>query len=444
MRGAAVSVAPIALSPPLARSPVEVPCVHLATACAVRRTGRMPRFATERSVVRHRRRRLFHAQPSSNQRGRLYRVVMTTDSKFSGLVDGLHGQARRERRELIQWLLDSGFDADQIRNAESPILLPANRIFGDDGTLVSARDIANVTGAPLELVTRLHRAAGLAHVDDPDKAIYARADAESILPAAAVVERGIDPDQVVVVVRLLMEGLTRAAVGMRQGGLQALLTPGATEGDLAGAFETLAGDMKPLIDSMIRELSWLALRHSFEAEAVGAAERASGTLPGGRPITVAFADVVGFTRLGEALPPEELGEVAAQLANLTRDVVADPVHFVKTIGDAVMLVSPDAEKLLTGVLALMEAAGAADFPRLRAGVASGLAVTRAGDWYGSSVNLASRVTSVAPPGGVLVAESARSAIGDAAGITWSFAGARHLRGIRDEVRLFQASRVTTK
>ena len=369
---------------------------------------------------------------------------MTTDSKFSGLVDGLHGQVRQARRELIQWLLDSGFDADQIRNAESPILLPANRIFGDDGTLVSARDIANVTGAPLELVTRLHRAAGLAHVDDPDKAIYARADAESILPAAAAVERGIDPDQVVVVVRLLMEGLTRAAVGMRQGGLQALLTPGATEVDLAGAFETLAGDMKPLIDSMIRELSWLALRHSFETEAVGAAERATGTLPGGRPITVAFADVVGFTRLGEALPPEELGEVAAQLANLTRDVVADPVHFVKTIGDAVMLVSPDAEKLLTGVLALMEAAGAADLPRLRAGVASGLAVTRAGDWYGSSVNLASRVTSVAPPGGVLVTESARSAIGDAAGITWSFAGARHLRGIRDEVRLFQASRVTTK
>jgi adenylate cyclase len=114
----------------------------------------------------------------------------------------------------------------------------------------------------------------------------------------------------------------------------------------------------------------LALRPSFETEAVGAAERATGTLPGGRPITVAFADVVGFTRLGEALPPEELGEVAAQLANLTRDVVADPVHFVQTIGDAVMLVSPVAEKLLTAVLALMQAAGAADFPRLPAGVAS--------------------------------------------------------------------------
>src|SRR6201998_2935664 len=375
---------------------------------------------------------------------RLYVGVVTTDSKFPGLVDGLHGQARQEREELILWLLDRGFDVDQVRNTLSPILLPANRVFGDDGTLVSARDVADASGVPLDLILRLHRAAGLAVVDDPDKALYTRADAESILPAAAVVDHGIDLDHVVLVVRLLMEGLTRAAVAMRQGGLQTLLRPGATEVELAEAFETLARDTQPMIDPMIRELAWLALRHSFETEAISASERSAGTLPGGRPITVAFADVVGFTRLGEALPPEELGELASRLSNITRDVVADPVHFVKTIVAAVRVGSRDAGSLLRAVLELIEAAVAADLPQLRAGVASGLAVTRAGDWYGSSVNLASRVTSVAPPGGVLVTESARSAIGDAAGITWSFGGARHLRGIRDEVRLFQASRVTTE
>jgi len=289
------------------------------------------------------------------------------------------------------------------------------------------------------LISRLHRAAGLARVDDPDKAIYARADAESILSAAALVDLGIDPEQVILVVRLLMEGLTRAAVAMRQGGLQTLLRPGATEVELAEAFEALARGTEPLIDSMIRELAWLALRHSFENEAVGAAELASGTLPGGRPITVAFADLVGFTQLGEALPPEELSEVATRLANLTRDVVTEPVHFVKTIGDAVMLVSPDAQMLLTAVLEVMEGAAAEGLPRLRAGVASGLAVTRAGDWYGSPVNLASRVTTAAPPGAVLVAESARAEIGDVAGIAWSFAAARHLRGVQGEVRMFRAS-----
>ena len=375
---------------------------------------------------------------------RLYLGVVTTDSKFSGLVDGLHGQARQEREELILWLLDRGFDVDQVRNTLSPILLPANRVFGDDGTLVSARDVADASGVPLDLILRLHRAAGLAVVDDPDKALYTRADAESILPAAAVVDHGIDLDHVVLVVRLLMEGLTRAAVAMRQGGLQTLLRPGATEVELGEAVETLARDTQPMIDPMTRELAWLALRHSFETEAISASERTAGTLPGERPITVAFADVVGFTRLGEALPPEELGELAGRLAKITRDAVADPVHFVKTIGDAVMLVSPDAASLLRAVLELMEAAAAADLPQLRAGVAYGLAVTRAGDWYGSPVNLASRVTGAAPPGAVLVAESARAEIGDLPGLVWSFAGSRHLRGVHGEVRLFRATRTAVE
>jgi adenylate cyclase len=377
-------------------------------------------------------------EANSRRANAVYVDAVDPEPAPPGLLDGLDGRARQERQQLLRWLLDHGFDVDQVRNTPSPILLPANRVYGDDGTLVSARTVADSSGAPLDLISRLHRAVGLARVD-PDKAIYARADAESILPAKALVDFGIDPEQVILVVRLLMEGLTRAAVAMRQGGLQTLLRPGATEVELAEAFEALARGTEPLIDSLIRELARLALRHSFENEAVGAAERASGTLPGGRPITVAFADLVGFTQLGEALPPEELSEVATRLANLTRDVVTEPVHFVKTIGDAVMLVSPDPQQLLAAVLELMEVAAVEEFPRLRAGVASGLAVTRGGDWYGSPVNLASRVTGAAPPGTVLVAETARAAIGDVAGIVWSSGRAQHLRGVQDEVRLFRAS-----
>ncbi|WP_041311646.1 adenylate cyclase regulatory domain-containing protein [Mycobacterium sp. JS623] len=96
-----------------------------------------------------------------------------------GLLDGLDGRARQERQQLLRWLLDHGFDVDQVRNTPSPILLPANRVYGDDGTLVSARTVADSSGAPLDLISRLHRAVRLARVD-PDKAIYARADAESI------------------------------------------------------------------------------------------------------------------------------------------------------------------------------------------------------------------------------------------------------------------------
>jgi adenylate cyclase len=52
--------------------------------------------------------------------------------------------------------------------------------------------------------------------------------------------------------------------------------------------------------------------------------------------------------------------------------------------------------------------------------------------------VASRVTGVARPGTVLVSESVREAIGEADGFTWSFAGARHLKGVKGEVKVFRA------
>ena len=86
----------------------------------------------------------------------------------------------------------------------------------------------------------------------------------------------------------------------------------------------------------------------------------------------------------------------------------------------------------------MAADGDEDLPPLRVGLAAGSAVRRAGDWFGSPVNLASRVTAVARPGTVLVAESAHDLIGDSDGFNWSFAGARHVKGIKGEVKLFRA------
>ena len=156
---------------------------------------------------------------------------------------------------------------------------------------------------------------------------------------------------------------------------------------------------------------------------------------------VAFADLGGFTRLGEAVPPEELENLASTLANLAHEVIAPPVRFIKTIGDAVMFVSTDPAALLSAALELLVAAEKNEtFPQLRIGLAAGSAVSRAGDSFGSPVNVASGVTGSARPGSVLVAESARDLIGDAGGYSWSFAGARHLKGVKSEVKLFRARR----
>lgn len=201
----------------------------------------------------------------------------------------------------------------------------------------------------------------------------------------------------------------------------------------------------PLLGPLITNMLQLQLLHMMETEAVTASERAEGVpLPGAREVTIAFADLVGFTKLGETVEPEDLERLAHQLTDLARDVAEPPVRYVKSIGDEVMLVSTDPAAMLDAVLDLIDATEAIDdFPRLRVGLASGLAVSRAGDWFGGAVNLASRVTSASRPGAVLVAESTREAIGAEGAderFNWSFAGARRLKGIKDDVKLFRARR----
>jgi len=362
------------------------------------------------------------------------------DLDSSGLLDGLDGEARRERAELVTWLLERGFGVEQIRASFTPILLASNRVIGDDGTRVSLQELSDSTGVSIEVLQQLHRAVGLARVDDPSLAVHPRADAESVLHAVELLDMGFDPEQIVLVLRLLVDGLTHAAVVMRQTALQHLLRPGTTEVQLAQAAEVLSRQTEPLIGPLVVDLLRLTLRHGFQTEVVDAAELEAGTLPDTREIAVAFADLVGFTRLGEALPPEDLARLAGGLGDRARDVAQDPVQFVKPIGDAVMLISAEPPALLNAVLDLVDVVESDALPRLRAGIAYGLAASYGGDWYGSPVNVASRITAVAPPWAVYVEESARAVIGDAPGIAWHYVGPRRLKGVRDDVRFFQASR----
>ncbi|MDY6998548.1 MAG: adenylate/guanylate cyclase domain-containing protein [Actinomycetota bacterium] len=364
------------------------------------------------------------------------------DLEASGLLDGLEGQARSERAELIAWLIDQGFSVEQIRRSTAPMLLVARRVIGDDGEFISAREAAEKAGVEVELFERIQRAIGLPRVDDPDTAVFLRADAEAGKFTREFLDAGIDPDELVQIARLLGDGLARAAEAMRYAALAAVLRPGMTELQIAEATADLVSRLAPLLGPMVEDLLLLQLRHAIETEAVNASERAEGHhLPGARLVTIGFADLVGFTRLGEKIAPEGLEALSQRLADLTREVATPPVRFIKTIGDEVMLVSPEPAPLLEALLHLVETTNDdEDFPSLRAGVATGMAVSREGDWFGRSVNLASRVTGAARPGSLLVAESTRDAIGDDERFTWSFAGARRLKGIRAEAKLFRVRR----
>jgi adenylate cyclase len=159
-------------------------------------------------------------------------------------------------------------------------------------------------------------------------------------------------------------------------------------------------------------------------------------------VSVAFADLAGFTRLGEQVAPGELGGIAGRLTALATDAAAPPVRLVKMIGDAAMLVSPEPRPLLDAVLDVVEAVDAEgeDFPPARAGIAYGEALRRAGDWFGRPVNLASRITDKARPGSVVVTGDFKEKVGED-GFSWSkLPGKRRFKGISGEVDTYRVRR----
>jgi len=366
-----------------------------------------------------------------------------TDAESAGLLDGVAPSGRAERAELLEWLLGEGFTPADIRASFSPMLLPARRILGDDGSRISAREISEQTGLELDQLIRFQRAAGQQQVDDPDAAFFMRSDSDTAAHIKRFLDLGLDPDLMLAVVRVLAQGLANAADVMNVAALAAVLRPGVSELDIARGTRALAGAAAPLLGPMIEDLLRLQLRRTLETEAVNAGERAAGApVPEARLIGASFADLVGFTALGEEVPPEQLEQLANRLAELAHDVAQPPVRLIKTIGDAVMFVCPDLAALLEAVLDLVEAAESDEaLPGLRVGVAYGPAVSRAGDWFGRPVNLASRITSVARPGAVLVSGSARGQIDEDPRFNWSVAGSKRLKGIRNPVEVFRVRRV---
>ena len=135
------------------------------------------------------------------------------------------------------------------------------------------------------------------------------------------------------------------------------------------------------------------------------------------------------------MPTEELGKVATRLAELATASIVRPTQLVKTIGDAVMLVSWEVDPMLDTLQALVAATHAEGekFPELRVGVAFGPATPRGGDWFGSTVNLASRVTDAGKPNRLYATEPV---VERASGhYTWKRSRRRNLKGIDGRTRL---------
>ncbi|HEX8958500.1 MAG TPA: adenylate cyclase regulatory domain-containing protein [Solirubrobacterales bacterium] len=367
----------------------------------------------------------------------------TIDFEAEGLLDGLEGDAREARRELLGRLAGEGVPLEELRAAVAAgrlTLLPVERAFGGAGPRYSPREVAAASGVELDLLERAGSALGIPY-PDPDQKGLNEADLEAARRMKTLRDAGLPEDGILQVARTIGRATARIAEANRELSVRTLMQPGDTERDLALRLAAAAEYMQPLVEPVLVYALRAHMLEQIRRDVIGAADLASGEMGATAEISVCFADLVDFTKLGEKIAPEQLGAVVGRLEEMATAAVEPPVRLVKVIGDAVMLTSPSAEQLTAAALTLVEAADgeAEEFPRLRAGIARGSVLTQAGDYYGRPVNLASRITAIAKPGSVLVDAPAKEAAPDA--FAYSFAGERHLKGFDSRVRLYRARRL---
>lgn len=367
------------------------------------------------------------------------------DFEAEGLLDGTDGEVREARRKLLEQLAAEGVPVEELREAVAGgrlTLLPVERALAGGSPRYTPREVAELSGVDLDLLQRATAALGVPY-PDPDMRALTEADLEEARRVKAFVEAGLPEDGILQVARTIGMGTSRIAEANRELVVRTLMQPGDTERDLALRFAAAAEHMLPLIGPTLVYALQTHMLEQVRRDVIGAADLASGEVGGTVDVAVCFADLVGFTKLGEQIATEELGLVAGRLDELATAVAEPPVRLVKLIGDAAMLVSADAEAIVEAALRLVEAADEEgdEFPRLRAGVAYGSALVQAGDYYGRPVNLASRVTAMAKPGSVLIDEAAMEAA--EATFRYSYAGERRLKGFDARVKLYRARRPST-
>jgi adenylate cyclase len=358
------------------------------------------------------------------------------DWAAEGLLDGLEGSDREARIALLRDLNADGVPLDELRGAVKEgrlMFLPVERALREEPRY-SARQLAEKSGLEYDLLTAQWQALGLA-TTEPDDVLYGERDLEAAKLIRAFLDAGVSRDGVVDMARVLGQSLARVAEASRFVMVQSFLGPDSTEYDVAQQAR-LARPMADMMESTLAYVFGLQLVDQLRNEVADRSDIAAGQ----RQVTVCFADIVGWTELSEEAEDAQIGSVADRLSAMATDLLRPPARVVKMIGDAAMFVSPETGPLLDLSLDLVKAAEEdLEFPQLRAGLASGMAVGRWGDWYGRPVNLASRVCSRARPGSVLVTEPIADACGGG-GYRFSAAGEKSLKGI-GAVPLWRARRV---
>ena len=165
-----------------------------------------------------------------------------------------------------------------------------------------------------------------------------------------------------------------------------------------------------------------------------------------RLTAILAADVVGYSRL---MTIDEAGTLAA-LKSLRKNLVDPKIsehngRIFKLTGDGMLIEFPSVVSAVACAVDIQSAmrtrnASTADARiEFRIGVNLGDIIVEEGDIFGDGVNLAARLESIAPVGGIAVSQSVRDHVGKRLDLAFEDMGERRLKNIEAPIRVYSIS-----
>jgi adenylate cyclase len=351
---------------------------------------------------------------------------------------------------LMQAFEEAGIDLDVIARGIAAgklgyenfeVLLPEPAAFS-----TPYEEIARDSGRSPELIRRLVREFGLAQSDSQTRV---RDDDAAVLLELLDVWATADDDDLARLARAYGQSMRRLVSSNLEVANRSLFARIRSSGMPDEDMRAVARDLGLRVMTLGERMTlWLRGRH-LESEVISATVQGTeeylqqlGEVAEGdrRPPAIAFLDLTGYTALTEERGDEAGADLADRLAALV-NAAAQPHggQPVKWLGDGVMFHFPDATAaVLTGIDLVEQTPGAVEV-RARVGVNAGRVIFRDGDYFGRTVNVASRIADYARPGEVLVSEEVKQQWhGD--GVAFQPIGPVALKGLRDEITLHSAAR----
>ena len=317
--------------------------------------------------------------------------------------------------ELIALLRAFGVPPEDIEQAQSDgqlVLLAIDRLALGQELRYDVAAACDGTGLPEEELRHIWRSLGFPD-PQPGEEVFSDVDLGNLAAVADLMHSGIvSPEVTYGMTRVIGSSMARIAsalIDAVSSQAERVVGSAGDEQEIAEVLEpvaTEAGGFLPMFPAVLEQV-W---RRHLQVAARRRLLR--GDVDDGPGQVVGFADLVGFTALAQQVSDAELAEVVDQFERLAYDVVvAGGGRVVKMIGDEVMFLVDEVDAAAEIALGLAEASrDAAELSDVRVGLAIGPVIEREGDAFGATVNLASRATSIAYPGTVVISPELRAAL----------------------------------